>query len=265
MVSTVCPAVAAIAYPGHAGCKRDHLVDQSTSITTAASQRRPHRSSPTGSRRKHVCNPVAAGFRPASVALAIAGAFMSLPDPAVGSISTMSVTGNFSVLDGSTMKFDFNGTSHDSINVSGNLAFPILLSSVIADASVQPPAGAYTLISSGTNGGGTLPTLSGSLTGASLAFGSLIANVAAAPTPAPTVAPTRAPTPAPTAAPSGSLNDLVVALMDGNEALAGQLISEMTSSPLTTFASLLLKEQERQSQDRQLGQDNVVDDNQCRR
>jgi hypothetical protein len=61
------------------------------------------------------------------------------------------------------------------------------------------------------------------------------------------------------------LNDLVVALMDGNEALAGQLISEMTSSPLTTFASLLLKEQERQSQDRQLGQDNVVDDNQCRR
>ncbi len=53
--------------------------------------------------------------------------------------------------------------------------------------------------------------------------------------------------------------------MDGNQALAEQLISEMTSSPLTTFVSLLLKEQERQSQDRQLGQDTVVDDNQCRR
>lgn len=53
--------------------------------------------------------------------------------------------------------------------------------------------------------------------------------------------------------------------MDGNQALAGQLISEMRSSPLTTFTTLLLKESEKQSPDRRPGQDNVVDDNQCRR
>jgi hypothetical protein len=54
----------------------------------------------------------------------------------------------------------------------------------------------------------------------------------------------------------------------GQASLAQQgnsFISEMTSSPLTTFMQLLLKEQGKQSVDRQLGQDNVVDDSQCRR
>jgi hypothetical protein len=54
-------------------------------------------------------------------------------------------------------------------------------------------------------------------------------------------------------------------LVQGDEALAGQLISEMRSSPLTTFTTLLLKEPERRSADHQPGQDNVVDDSQCRR
>jgi hypothetical protein len=63
------------------------------------------------------------------------------------------------------------------------------------------------------------------------------------PTPAPTPGPLPAPTPAP---------------------VPPQVISEATS-PLVTFLTLLLQEQERQDRDRQYGQDNVVDDNQCRR
>ena len=53
--------------------------------------------------------------------------------------------------------------------------------------------------------------------------------------------------------------------MEGNQALAEQLMGEMESSPLTTFANLLLREQQKQANERQLGHDNVVDDNQCRR
>ena len=51
----------------------------------------------------------------------------------------------------------------------------------------------------------------------------------------------------------------------GDEGLAGQLMAETVSSPLVTFITLLEQEQERQDKDRQIGQDNVVDDNQCRR
>jgi hypothetical protein len=36
-------------------------------------------------------------------------------------------------------------------------------------------------------------------------------------------------------------------------------------SPLTTFFDLLLREQQRQEDERGLGHDNIVDDNQCRR
>jgi hypothetical protein len=84
-----------------------------------------------------------------------------------------------------------------------------------------------------------------------------------APTLPPTAAPTPAPTPAPTSPPSQS--DLAAAIMDGNQALAEELLAGMQSSPLLTFGNLLLQEQQRQQEERNLGQVNLVDDNQCRR
>jgi hypothetical protein len=53
--------------------------------------------------------------------------------------------------------------------------------------------------------------------------------------------------------------------MGGNQALAGELMTGMETSPLITFANLLLQEQQRQADALGLGHDNVVDDNQCRR
>ena len=56
----------------------------------------------------------------------------------------------------------------------------------------------------------------------------------------------------------------IIALLQGDHALAEQLISEMSTTPVTTLAALLLKEEKKQSQDNR-GQDNVVYDNQCKR
>jgi len=99
----------------------------------------------------------------------------------------------------------------------------------------------------------------------------------AAPTPAPTATPappppppepTPAPTPAPTAAPapsSGPVVEQIVALLEGDHALAAQVITEMATSPLTTFTTLLLKEEQQQAEELKTGIPNVVDDNQCKR
>jgi filamentous hemagglutinin family protein len=122
-----------------------------------------------------------------------------------GGISTMSVSGNLDVQTGATLKFDFDsGGGHDVINVTGNTTFASPDgSTTIYAAGSQPPNGPYTLINGTTSGG--LPAVSGTLDGVTLAFGSLIAQVSAAPTSAPTAAPpppTSAPTAAPTVAPT---------------------------------------------------------------
>jgi hypothetical protein len=53
-------------------------------------------------------------------------------------------------------------------------------------------------------------------------------------------------------------------LLDGDHTLAEQVISEMSSNPLTTFVTLLLTEEQKQAAGAQ-GAPGVVDDNQCRR
>ena len=58
----------------------------------------------------------------------------------------------------------------------------------------------------------------------------------------------------------------MVALLAGDRVLATQLLGEMSTNPLTTLASLLLKEEETQARtNARTAADNVVDDNQCRR
>jgi len=42
-------------------------------------------------------------------------------------------------------------------------------------------------------------------------------------------------------------------------------LAEVEATPVTTFVTLLLKEEEQQEGDRPRNTDNVVDDNQCRR
>jgi len=164
-----------------------------------------------------------------------------------GGISSMDVSGNLHVLDGAAMEFDFDGTSHDQINVTGNVVFPSTAgtSTVIANATSQPPGGSYKLITGATSG--ELPNVTGNVVGASLAFGSLVMNVAAPPAPV-----------------SGSTVDQVAALIDGDYALAAQVVAELDTNPLTTFTTLLLQEEEKQASDAK-GLDNLVDDNQCRR
>lgn len=158
-----------------------------------------------------------------------------------GSIGSMNVSGNFNVLDGATMKYDFNGTSHDSIGVTGNVVFPSAPagSFVIADASVQPTAGSYTLISGATTG--DLPSLSGSVSSASLAFGSLALNVAPPP-------------PAPTS-PLSALDQLKLILGDPS--------LPPPEDPVTTFLTLFTQETDQHAGSP--ASDSVVDDNQCRR
>ena len=124
----------------------------------------------------------------------------------VGGIGSMAIAGNLDVQAGAVMKFDLSGASHDSINVGGNLAFPLADSYVVADASLQPPPASYELISVAGATGGTLPILTGSVMGASLAFGSLKLNVAPAPTPAP--------------APTGSLAERISAFLGSGTTLA---------------------------------------------
>jgi filamentous hemagglutinin family protein len=164
-----------------------------------------------------------------------------------GGIATMAVSGNLHILDGAAMEFDFDGTSHDQINVTGNVVFPSTAgtSTVLANAKSQPPGGSYKLITGATSG--ELPSVTGNVVGASLAFGSLVMNVGSPPAPV-----------------SGSTVDQIAALINGDYALAAQVVAELDTNPLTTFTTLLQQEEEKQDADGK-GLDNVVDDNQCRR
>jgi hypothetical protein len=59
--------------------------------------------------------------------------------------------------------------------------------------------------------------------------------------------------------------DRIVALLQGDHRLAARVISEMQSTPLTTFVRLLLKEERKQDDDRRRGLDKIIYDNQCKR
>jgi hypothetical protein len=57
----------------------------------------------------------------------------------------------------------------------------------------------------------------------------------------------------------------IIALLQGDHRLAARLISEMQSTPLTTFVRLLLEEERRQHDGPGRYLDGLVDDNQCKR
>jgi len=95
-------------------------VDHSTVISTAA-QRRPAFGTEAGPKHKSARSPVAAGFRPAGVALAIAAAFVSMADPAAGQATGAQVIhGQASLLQqGNSLIITTRngaGTNHSAIN-----------------------------------------------------------------------------------------------------------------------------------------------------
>jgi hypothetical protein len=76
------------------------------------------------------------------------------------------------------------------------------------------------------------------------------------------------PTPAPTTAP-GSTAGQISDLTGVDESFAEQVVTEMTSNPLTTFVTLLAKELDKTDdappkRDHRPTQDIPIDDNQCR-
>jgi len=58
--------------------------------------------------------------------------------------------------------------------------------------------------------------------------------------------------------------DQIINLLGGDHALAARVVAEMQTTPLTTFVTLLLQEEKKQTQGG-TGQDSVVYDNQCKR
>lgn len=74
----------------------------------------------------------------------------------------------------SQLHIDFNGATYDSV-IANNGANFLAGATLTANAISQPAVGDYTVVTGTTTG--TLPTLAGTLSGASLAFGSLIVSV----------------------------------------------------------------------------------------
>jgi len=60
------------------------------------------------------------------------------------------------------------------------------------------------------------------------------------------------------------LLDRIIELLGGDRPLAAQVIAELDTNPLTTFVTLLLKEEKKQAEGA-TGNDNLVYDNQCKR
>jgi hypothetical protein len=167
-------------------------------------------------------------------------------DIGAAGVSSMTLPGTFTVLNGATLKFDVaDAATYDHIT-AGAIAFPTAggSSSVVVKAASQPANGVYKLISGSTSGTDNLPNFTTNIAGASLAFGSLVLKV--------------------DLASLGSAVDQIAGLI-GDRALAGQVISEIDTNPLTMFTALLLKEESKQADDKRKGEDNVVDNNQCRR
>jgi hypothetical protein len=70
-------------------------------------------------------------------------------------------------------------------------------------------------------------------------------------------------TPVPT--PQLSATEILVALLDGDHAKAGEVISQMSTNPLTTFVTMMINEEKKQAGDDKKQSNTMVDDSQCKR
>jgi colicin import membrane protein len=81
------------------------------------------------------------------------------------------------------------------------------------------------------------------------------------PTPVPTTAPPPPPPPPPAPAPSPApLVEKIVELLGGDHDTAAQVVAQLDTNPLTTFTTLVLKEEKQQAEEKKSGPaaDNVV-------
>jgi len=198
---------------------------------------------------------------------------------------TLTINGNLNMAPGSVLAIDVaSAESYDRVHVAGTATFEGPRSEVQAAAFVttttttsEPPAqiqvsylpGASFAAGSEFNVltsnelsilldpvlvGAPELTIAAPATSPATSLNLLASTALTPPVPVP-------PAPAPL---TGSLADQIAQLIDGDHALAAQVIAEFDTNPLTTFTTLLLQEEEKQASDGK-GLDNLVDDNQCRR
>jgi len=180
-----------------------------------------------------------------------------------GAVGTLTIEAAIVNLDaGTTVYADVvNTSSFDRLEVTGNVNLASGVT-VVPDTSAATgllPGDSFDIIQSSLGSvSGALPVVPGFVI--SLESSPVPALRVALASPAPVPAP-----PAPAALPplSETTADQIAELIEGDYALATQVVAEISTNPLTTFTELLEKEEDQQASDR--GVDNLVDDNQCRR
>jgi len=188
------------------------------------------------------------------------GALMPGGPGAVGTLTIEAAAVNLDA--GTTVYADVvNTSSFDRLEVTGNVNLASGVT-VVPDTSAATgllPGDSFDIIQSSLGSvSGALPVVPGFVI--SLESSPVPALRVALASPAPVPAP-----PAPAALPplSETTADQIAELIEGDYALATQVVAEISTNPLTTFTELLEKEEDQQASDR--GVDNLVDDNQCRR
>ncbi|NPC59368.1 beta strand repeat-containing protein, partial [Caenimonas soli] len=183
-----------------------------------------------------------------------------------GAVGTLTIEAATVNLDAGTHVYAdvVSTSSFDRLNVTGNvnLASGVTVVPDISAAIGLLPGDSFDIIQSSLGSvGGALPVVPG-----------LVVTLESSPVPALRVAlasppPLPAPVPPPPAAlplTSGTTADQIAGLIEGDHALATQVVAEFSTNPLTTFTELVLKEEEPRAGDGR-GVDNLVDNNQCRR
>ncbi len=93
-----------------------------------------------------------------------------------GGLGTLTLNGPTTFQSGSVLQVDFHGNSHDTVSAANGVTF-VSGAQVVANATTQPALGSYAILTGTTTG--TLPALSGTVSNASLRFGSLYLDVTA--------------------------------------------------------------------------------------
>jgi len=58
--------------------------------------------------------------------------------------------------------------------------------------------------------------------------------------------------------------DTITQLLDGNHEVAQQVVAQLDTNPLTTFTTLVLKEEKKQAEDKDKSKPTVIDATQCK-
>jgi hypothetical protein len=181
-----------------------------------------------------------------------------------GAVGTLTIDAATVELDAGTHIYAdvVDTVNYDRVYVTGdvNLAIGVTVVPDTTAATGLLPGDSFDILQSSLGSvGGTLPVAPGfDITFETSPAPALrVALASPAPVPAP---------PAPAALPplSETTADQIAGLIEGDHALATQVVAEISTNPLTTFTELVEKEEEQQASDGR-GVDNLVDNNQCRR